>query len=269
LTVAREPAGPMPLTGRRVLVTRPRQQVTSFVRGLEARGAQVAIYPTVEILPLRDTVALDRAIQNMGGYDWLIFTSANGVRHFLQRCEALGQVASLQGPRLGAIGPETARVLEEHDLRVEVVPREYRAEGILDELGADRVCGARFLLARVAGARDVLPETLRQWGGVVDVVEAYRSQPVKDGGERLSALLKSGTLDCVTFTSSSTVNGFFDMLEAEDFAGSVAGITVACIGPITAQTARDRGVKVHVEAREYTVNGLIRAIVEYYKARPR
>jgi len=205
----------------------------------------------------------------MGGYDWLIFTSANGVRHFLQRCEALGQVARLRRLRLGAIGPQTARVLEEHDLRVEVVPREYRAEGILDELGSDRVRGARFLLARVAGARDVLPETLRQWGGVVDVVEAYRSRPIKDGGERLAALLKADSMDCVTFTSSSTVSGFFDMLGAAGFARSAAGITVACIGPITAKTARDRGMKVHVEAREYTVDGLIRAIVEYYEAQPR
>lgn len=269
MTVIRGPADPMPLAGRRILVTRPRQQVASFVRGLEARGANVVIFSTVEILPLRDTAALDQAICSMDGYDWLIFTSANGVRHFLRRCEALGQVASLQGLRLGAIGPETARVLEKHGLRIEVVPREYRAEGILDELGSDRVRGARFLLARVAGARDVLPETLRQWGGVVDVVEAYRSQPVKDGGERLSALIRPGAMDCVTFTSSSTVSAFLDLLEGKAFARSLAGITVACIGPITAKTARDRGLKVHVEAREYTGGGLIRAIVEYYETERR
>lgn len=239
------------------------------MRGLEEQGAQVVAFPTVEILPLQDTETLDRAIRSIGRYHWLIFTSANGVRHFLQRCEALGQASSLQGLRLAAIGPQTARVLEEHGLAVELVPGEYRAEGILNALGPDRVRGARFLLARVAGARDVLPETLREWGGVVDVVEAYRSQPIQDGCERLAALLKAGTVDCVTFTSSSTVSAFLDMLAGNDLAQSLQDITVACIGPVTARTARDRGLRVVVEARAYTVDGLIRAIVEYYETAPR
>ena len=254
-----------PLAGRCIWVTRPREQAASFVGGLEERGASVVVFPTVEILPLQDHGPLDRAIRAIGGYHWLIFTSANGARHFLRRCEALGRLSSLRGLHLGAIGPQTARVLNEHELAVDLVPSEYRAEGILAALGPDRVRGARFLLARVAGARDVLPETLRQWGGVVDVVEAYRSQPVTDSGERLSSLLQAEVPDFVTFTSSSTVSAFLDLVARADLARRVADVPVACIGPITARTARDRGLKVAVEAREYTVDGLIRAIVEYYR----
>ena len=259
------PADRRPLAGCRILVTRPRQQAASLVRGLEELGGRVVVFPTMEILSLHDTEKLDRSIRNIGDYHWLILTSANGARHFLQRCEDLGQMSSLQRLRLGAIGPQTARVLEERDLAVELVPDEYRAEGMLDALRSDRVHGARFLLACVAGARDVLPETLREWGGVVDVVEAYRSQPVRDGGKRLAAILKSDTAACVIFTSSSTVSAFLDMLTGNDLADRLPDITAACIGPVTAKTARDRGMNVAIEAREYTVDGLIRAIVEYYE----
>lgn len=247
------------LSGQRILVTRPREQAGAFVRGLEALGAHVVVFPTVEILPLADNAALDRAIRGLPEQDWLVFTSANGVRHFLARREALACTDSLSRLSIAAIGPQTARLLEQRGLAVSLVPDEYRAEGILSALGPERVRGRRFLLARVAGARDVLPETLRRWGAEVDVVEAYRNEPVRDGAERLLEVLDR--VDWVTFTSPSTVNAFMDLLAGAS-AEFPADVRVACIGPITADAARRRGLDVTAVAREYTVPGLIQAVVE-------
>lgn len=253
------PPASAPLSGQRILVTRPREQAGAFVRGLEALGAHVVVFPTVEILPLADNAALDRAIRGLPEQDWLVFTSANGVRHFLARREALACTDSLSRLSIAAIGPQTARLLEQRGLAVSLVPDEYRAEGILSALGPERVRGRRFLLARVAGARDVLPETLRRWGAEVDVVEAYRNEPVRDGAERLLEVLDR--VDWVTFTSPSTVNAFMDLLAGAN-AEFPADVRVACIGPITADAARRCGLDVTAVAREYTVPGLIQAVVE-------
>ena len=258
-------SGDVPLSGQRILITRPREQSAAFARGLEALGARTVAFPTVEILPLRDGAVLDEAIRGLAAQDWLVFTSANGVRHFLERCEALGCMDSLDRLDIAAIGPQTARLLEDRGLSVSLVPEEYRAEGILAALDPDRVRGRRFLLARVAGARDVLPETLRRWGAAVTVVEAYRTEPVRDGAQRLARILEQ--VDWVTFTSPSTVNAFMDLLEAADAGPTGPGIRVACIGPITADAARKRGLGVDVAAREYTVAGLIQALAEDVRTR--
>ncbi len=254
------PPGDASLSGQRILITRPREQSAAFVGDLEALGARAVVFSTVEILPLRDGTALDEAVRGLPAQDWLVFTSANGVRHFLARCEALGCMDSLGRLDIAAIGPQTARLLEDRGLSVSLVPEEYRAEGILAALDPDRVRGRRFLLARVAGARDVLPETLRRWGATVTVVEAYRNEPVRHGARRLARILKQ--VDWVTFTSPSTVNAFVDLLEAANTETRTPGIRVACIGPITADAARKRGLPVDVAAREYTVPGLIQAMVD-------
>lgn len=248
-----------PLSGQRILITRPREQVGGFVRGVEALGARAVVFPTVEILPLADSAGLDRAIRGLPEQDWLVFTSANGVRHFLARCETLACMDSLKGLSVAAIGPQTARLLEQRGLAVSLVPEEYRAEGILSALGPERVRGRRFLLARVAGARDVLPETLRRWGAEVEMVEAYRNEPVRTGAERLLELLDQ--VDWVTFTSPSTVNAFMDLLAGAN-AKVPADVRVACIGPITATAARGRGLDVTAVAWEYTIPGLIRTLAE-------
>ncbi len=246
-----------PLSGQRILITRPRDQAGAFVRGVEALGARAVVFPTVEILPLADSAALDRAIRGLPEQDWLVFTSANGVRHFLARCEALACTDSLSRLSIAAIGPQTARLLEQRGLAVSLVPQEYRAEGILSALGPERARGRRFLLARVAGARDVLPETLRRWGAVVEVVEAYRNEPVRTGATRLRTVLDQ--VDWVTFTSPSTVHAFMDLLAGAD-ADLPAAVRVACIGPVTAGAARHRGLDVAATAREYTIPGLIQAL---------
>lgn len=258
-------SGDTPLAGQRVLITRPREQAAALAEGLEALGARPVVFPTVEILPLEDGAALDEAVRGLPAQDWLVFTSANGVRHFLARCEALGCMDNLHRLDLAAIGPQTARSLEDRGLSVSLVPEEYRAEGILSALAPDRVRGQRFLLARVAGARDLLPETLRRWGATVTVVEAYRNEPVRHGARRLARILRQ--VDWVTFTSPSTVNALVDLLEAASTETRTPGIRVACIGPITADAARERGLQVDVVAREYTVPGLIQALAKQVRTR--
>lgn len=258
-------SGGSPLSGQRILITRPREQSAAFERGLEALGARAVVFPTVEILPLQDGAALDEAVRDLPNQDWLIFTSANGVRHFLARCEALGCMDSLERLDIAAIGPQTARLLDDRGLSVSLVPEEYRAEGILAALGPERARGRRFLLARVAGARDVLPETLRQWGATVTVVEAYRNEPVRQGAQELARIVEQ--VDWVTFTSPSTVNAFMDLLETANVEAMAAAVRVACIGPITADAARKRGLEVDVEAREYTVPGLIQALAGSFAPR--
>ena len=253
-------SGGAPLAGQRILITRPREQAAAFVRGLEALGARPVVFPTVEILPLDNSETLDKAIRGLAEQDWLVFTSVNGVGHFLSRCEALGSLEDLGRLDIAAIGPRTARLLEDRGLAVSLVPEEYRAEGILAALEPDRVRGKRFLLARVAGARDVLPETLRRWGALVTVVEAYRNEPVRRGARRLAEILQQ--VDWVTFTSPSTVNAFMDLLYVVGAVPTGTSFRVACIGPVTADAARERGLEVNVTAREYTVAGLIQALVE-------
>ena len=141
-------SGGTPLAGQRILITRPREQAAAFVRGLEALGARPVVFPTVEILPLDNSETLDQAIRGLAEQDWLVFTSVNGVGHFLSRCEALGRLEDLDRLDIAAIGPQTARLLEDRGLAVSLVPEEYRAEGILAALEPDRVRGKRFLLAR-------------------------------------------------------------------------------------------------------------------------
>ncbi|SHE88359.1 uroporphyrinogen III methyltransferase / synthase [Desulfacinum infernum DSM 9756] len=253
-----------PLFGRTVLVTRARQQASDFKRLLEEKGARCVEFPTIRIAPPESWEPLDRALSELQTYDWVIFTSVNGVRFFMERLfEAGKDVRALAGVKLAAIGPKTAEALEARGLRLDVVPGEYRAEGILQAMGADSVQGARILLPRAKVARDVLPETLRKWGALVDVVPAYETVLPTEGADRVAEMLREGRVDVVTFTSSSTVTNFLHVFEAHDPLKLLEKTTVACIGPITADTARGRGVPVHVVAEEYTIPGLVQALCDY------
>jgi len=260
---------PKPLLGRCIMITRPRLQSGSFVRGLEELGSEVIECPTIEIVPPESYVPLDRTIQDLEEYDWIVFTSVNGVKEFLNRLQYLGKdSAALEGIRLAAIGPETAREIASHGIQVEFVPAEYRAEGILHGLKPAEVEGKRFLLPRAATARDILPRTLKQWGAEVDVVQAYRTVPAKGSAAILSGVLAENKVDMVTFTSSSTVKYFVDLLSPVDLRKFCNSVAVACIGPITKGTAESNRIRVDVLAQEYTVSGLIEAIVEYFSNGP-
>lgn len=254
-----------PLFGRRIVVTRAAAQAQDFIERLERLGAEALPAPTIELAEPRSTQALDRALAQAEAYDWVVFTSARGVESFFARlAERGGDVRQLWRARLAAIGPGTAAALSRRGLRVEVVPAEFRAEGLASAL-APRVRGRRVLLPRAEGARDVLPRVLADAGAAVDDVAAYRAVPPPGLPERVSRLLDEGRVDAVTFTSSSTVRHFARLL-GPGAVGRIGAARVACIGPITAKTARELGLRVAVEAREYTIDGLAKALVDYFTA---
>jgi uroporphyrinogen III methyltransferase / synthase len=231
-----------PLAGRRILITRPRSQVAAFARLIEGLGGQVVEFPTIEIVPPLSYQGLDRAIERVESYQWIIFTSVNGVTFFLNRARDVGKdVNCLREKHIAAIGPETAKELERNQIPVSVLPREYRAEAILDCLEPRRMRGQRVLLPRAAKAREVLPNTLRGWGAEVDVVEAYRTLPAAGETSKLRAELSAGKIDMVTFTSSSTVQAFVAFFTDAELKELMARVGVACIGPITRRrTERSR-----------------------------
>lgn len=253
-----------PLFGKRILVTRAREQASTLTAALEELGASCLEAPVIRLVPPSDTSRLDQAIRDLGTYDWVIFTSANGVRFFWQRLRQLGRDArAFARARLAAIGSGTAAALADCGLTADLVPGEFRAEGLAEAFAAQDLAGRRVLIPRAAVARDVLPAKLAAMGARVEVVEAYRTTAAATDGARLRDLLQQGKVDVVTFTSSSTVTNLLQLLGSNG-AAALAGVKIACIGPITAAAAADHGLSVAVTAREYTIDGLVQAIVDMY-----
>ncbi|MCA1960276.1 MAG: uroporphyrinogen-III C-methyltransferase [Desulfomonile sp.] len=256
-----------PLFGKRILITRSRSQSRGMADRIAAAGGRPILFPAISLEPPEDFGPLDSCIGRIDEYDWVIFTSVNGVERFFQRYFALGRdIRDMAGPRIGSIGPVTAGALRKLGLRVDLLAKEFRAEGILDQLQIEGVSGKRFLIPRAEKAREILPEQIQSMGGLVDLVPVYRTVPPRDGRiDEVRAMLKERRLDAVTFTSSSTVTHFVEMLGAADIGNLTEGIIMASIGPITSSTMRESGLPVHIEAAEYTVDGLVRAIVGYYR----
>ena len=259
-----------PLFGRRVVVTRARAQAGELSRELETLGAETFEFPTIEIRPPEDFGPLDGAIRDLDSFDWLVFTSVNGVEAFVERLKrhGLDLRAVPRRARVAAMGPATARRAEEAGLRVDVTPEEYRAESLVEALTHDSLVEKRVLIPRAKVAREVLPEKLRESGAEVVVPPAYESVPSGEGRERLRGLLDSGEVDCVTFTASSTVENFIRAFGGKEAGRLLSKSRVACIGPITAESARERGLRVDVEAGEYTIPGLVEAVVDLFAAGP-
>ncbi len=251
-----------PLFGRRVVVTRARSQAGELSRELEALGAEVFEFPTIEIRPPEDFGPLDKAIRDLDSFDWIVFTSVNGVEAFVERLDhhSLDLRAVPRSAKLAAIGPATAQRVEEAGLRVDVTPEEYRAEALIGALTKDSLRGKKVLIPRAKIAREVLPEKLREAGAKVMVPAAYESVPSGEGRERLKRLLENGEVDCVTFTASSTVENFVSAFGEKEAGRLLSKTGVACIGPITAKTARDYAIRVDAEAEEYTIGGLVNAV---------
>jgi uroporphyrinogen III methyltransferase / synthase len=259
-----------PLFGRRVVVTRARAQAGELSAELERLGAEVYEFPTIEISPPEDFGPLDEAIRALDSFDWLVFTSVNGVEAFVKRVRyhGLDLRAVPRDAKVAAIGPATAERLEEVGLRVDVVPGEYRAEALIEALDAGSLAGRRVLIPRAKVAREVLPEKLREAGAEVVVPPAYESVPSSAGKEELSLRLRDGEVDCVTFTASSTVENFVGAFGEEEAARLLSGTRVVCIGPITAGTARERGLPVDAEAAEYTIPGLVESVTDLLAGHP-
>ena len=245
-----------PLFGRRIVVTRAREQADALASKLEALGAWVISLPTIETQPAADPAPLDRAIANLADYDWLLFTSANGVRYFVERLDrSAADLRSLRA-RICAIGPATRAAVEALHLKVDLMGKEYVAEGLLAAFVDYDLAGKRVLLPRAAVARDLVPAELARRGAQVDVVEAYRTV-IPAGTAQRAAEVFARKPDCITFTSSSTAQNFVAVAGRE----ALIGVKVASIGPITSRTLRDLGIAVAAEAREYTVEGLVNAVL--------
>jgi len=256
--------GKAPLNGKRILITRAREQSGEFATLLKKTGAEVMEFPTIEIVPPLSWKELDRVFPRLKSYDWLIFTSANGVHFFWQRLREKGKIPLPSSIKVCAIGPATAKQLKGKKISVDYMPKEFIAESILDGFQKKFIKGKRILLARAKKARDILPKGLRKMGAKVDVVEVYRTIKPRGGSKRLRQLLTDGKIDVITFTSSSTVNHFADLLKKEDLQKRLKGIAIACIGPVTAKTAKEWGMKVQIQPKEYTIPGLTKAIAEYF-----
>jgi uroporphyrinogen III methyltransferase/synthase len=252
-----------PLTGKRIVITRARAQSAVLAQSIEELGGRVVEFPTIEIQPAADLSALDEAIADLSRYDWLIFTSANGVDIFLERLAP--ERRNLTTLRCAAIGPETARRLAAAGITECLVPESYRAEGILEMLEPEALRGKRVLIPRAANAREVLPETLRQWGAEVDVVETYRAVLADTDPAELTGFLERGEIDMVTFTSSSTAENFVRLFGGRSLSDILNGTPVACIGPITENTVAKLGTVAAVTAHEFTIAGLVRAMAAYFR----
>ncbi len=249
----------LPLFNRRVVVTRARDQAASLAGRLRELGAEVVSLPAIEIQPPETWEPLDRAIGELERYDWLIFTSANGVRFFIERLDHGTRDLRNLRAKICAIGPATAQALGALHLKVDRLPREYVAESLLEAFGDDEIEGQRILIPRAKAARDLIPAELEKRGAKVDVVAAYQTVIPPDSASRVSEVFEAGRKpDWITFTSSSTVKHFLEFLPNK----LPQGVRVASIGPITSATAKQLGLNVDVEAAEYTTAGLVRAIVE-------
>ena len=258
-----------PLAGKRVLVTRAKHQASQFAAELEALGANVILVPAIEIAPPDSFAGLDGCIARLGDFDWLVFTSANGVRVFAERAGVCGLDLRQKTPHaaVAAIGPSTARAAEDAGLKVDLVPDQYVAEGLVEALRSStkEMPGARVLVAGAKVTRDIVPDALRELGADVEVAEAYQTIVPQESVEALQSLLlgPADPLDAVTFTSSSTAKNFFALLAASG-CSLAPEIAMASIGPITSQTLRELGREPNVEATEATVAGLALAIANYF-----
>jgi uroporphyrinogen III methyltransferase/synthase len=250
-----------PLLGRRIVVTRSREQASDLVRALADLGADCLEYPTIQVVPPEDLGPLDRAVAELAGIHWVVFTSVNGVRFFFDRLFALGlDVRALGHLRTVCIGPATAARLRAYGLKADILPQSYRAEAIVEAFRRQDVRGRTILLPRALEARQILPEELTAMGARVLEVPAYRTLAAAGGIDTLLERLQAKEIDLITFTSSSTVRNFKAMLPAGRFAELITGVAAACIGPITADTARELGFDVRVVAETYTIPGLCAAV---------
>jgi uroporphyrinogen III methyltransferase/synthase len=255
-----------PLLGKRIVVTRAREQASDLVRQLSDLGAECLEYPTIKIVPADDVVPLDNAIDNLSAYDWIVFTSVNGVKYFFDRLFETGKdVRALNNLHTAAIGPATAERLFQFGLKSDIIPKNYRAESVVEAFRKENLAGQKILLPRAAEARPVLPVELRKMGAEVDEITAYLTEKVQDNTDLLVKQLEDKSIDMITFTSSSTVKNFKSLLPPHKFTQLIDGTTVASIGPITTDTAAELGFKVHLTAESYTIPGLCEAILKYYR----
>lgn len=254
-----------PLFGKNIIVTRAREQASSLVTRLADLGARCVECPTIRIVGETDFSHIDQAVRNLADYQWLVFTSVNGVRFFFDRLFFLGKDARDLGHlKTACIGPATAAQLRLSGINSDIVPESYRAESVVEAFSHESMTAKKVLLPRARDARPVLPQELSRMGAVVDEVVTYRAEQSAESAERLIAELSAGTIDMVTFTSSSTVTNFHSIVADKNGQEFLRGVTIAAIGPVTAETARDLGYHVDIAADKFTIPGLCDAITAFY-----
>jgi uroporphyrinogen III methyltransferase / synthase len=257
-----------PLFGRSIVVTRAREQASDLIRQLTELGAEAIQCPTIQVKPPRDWTPVNVAIEAIDQYHWLVFTSVNGVDYFFDHLFEKGRDARALGHiKTAAIGPATAKRLETRGLKSDIVPDNYRAEAVVKAFSETNVRGTRILLPRAKEARSVLPVELTGMGATVDEVTVYETWQAENSGDDLVKRLEEGTIDMVTFTSSSTVKNFWQLLPPDAAQRLMEGVAVASIGPITSRTARELALTVTLEAESYTIPGLVQAILNYWRSR--
>jgi uroporphyrinogen III methyltransferase/synthase len=276
------------LSAKRIVVTRPRKQAGELVKLIKERGAHPVLFPVIETVWPDDLEPLDRALQQLEEYDWIFFTSVNGVQFFFQRLEQVCKKKSylkpvlslLNGIHIAAIGPKTEKELLRKGVQVSALPPSFKQEDLVREV-TNQLCtkrktarrteqeigrqeGIRILFPRAKHARKHLGQELRRMGIMVDEVETYQTIKVNQGTETLLGRLKRNEIDVITFTSSSAAKHFTELFEGTSWKEHLDSVTIACIGPLTAQTARELGIRVEVEATQYTIEGLIGQLEQYF-----
>jgi uroporphyrinogen III methyltransferase/synthase len=255
-----------PLFGKRMVVTRARSQASDLTKMLEELGASCMEAPTIKISEPDDYGPMDRAIENLPSYDWIVFTSVNGVERFFERLFSKNLDArKLGSAKTACIGPATERKLKEYGVLADVLPKSYVAESVVEAFMGMDMKGRRVLIPRAMEARTLLPEELCKMGADVDEVTAYKTVEETDQAAAITERLREGDIDLVTFTSSSTVKNFMALLPEGEGVDLIKNVTVACIGPVTAETAENLGLTVGISAETYTIPGLVDAIVRHYE----
>jgi uroporphyrinogen III methyltransferase/synthase len=249
----------LPLFGQRIVVTRDQRQAAELADPLEEFGAEVIRVPAIEIRPAEDTGPLDQAISRLRTYDWIVFTSVNGVRFFLERLDASARDMRSLTAKICAIGPATRAALEAVHLKVDLMPKEYVAESLVEAFTEEHLSGRRILLPRAAVARDVVPRELERRGASVEVVEAYHAVAPADLAERMAEALARKP-HWITFSSSSMVKNAVKAFVKVENTEALQGVKIASIGPVTSATLRECGLAVDAEANPHTVPGLVAAI---------
>jgi uroporphyrinogen III methyltransferase/synthase len=253
-----------PLFGKGVVITRPEAQAAEMRELLWQQGARTIAFPTIRIVPPESRQALDQALDRLESYDWIIFTSANGVRFFFRRLQEIGRdLRDLKGIRICTIGPATASTLEAMGIRVDLIPDSYISEGVVRAFEKHDLNGRKILLPRAEMARDVIPEGLAGLGAAVDVVTVYRTITSDRKKDELEPLIAAGKVDVITFTSPSTVTNFMTIM-GKDFS-LPPQIRIACIGPVTAAAVKKSGLPVDIMREEFTIPGLVEAMIEFFK----
>ena len=254
-----------PLSGKTVLVMRTRKQAGELSQLLKVQGADVVEIPLLEICPPESYEPLDQAIQNLNQYDWILFTSSNGVAAFHERLKGHNKdIPALSQARIASVGPMTARKLEALNIPIEIVAQEHRAEGLIEAL-REKVKGKKILIPRAVEGREILVSGLKELGATVDDVATYQTRIPEGSQETLQKLFQKQKPDWVIFTSSSIARNFIKALGQKNLTSVLKGVFMAAIGPITKRTLEECGLKPHLVPPQSTLENLVQEIVSFQK----